>query len=305
MLGRFPTLAGADLDVESGEVVLLSGPNGAGKTTLLKMLATLLLPNRGRIAIDGCDVVKDPIGAKRRIGLCTSEERSFYFRLTARSNMEYFGALVGLRGVNLQRRVCEVAEIVGLGDQLDKRFDAFSSGMRQRLTVARALLADPPVLFFDEPTRAVDPVNADAIRTLIRDELVGRRGKTVVLATNLLDEAWSLCDRIAVVNRGTIVALDTPEALTAEFHTVARYHIRIASEDTRIVDRIVAINGIQGFSSKGTRLNLEIDLEIEPSEDSFRELMRCLADPLVRLHEMTSIAPEPMDVFKHVTAGTS
>lgn len=298
---RRVVLHGVSFEIRRGELFGLLGPNGAGKTTLLKLLATLLLPERGSITLDGFDVVKEAMQAKRRIGLCASEERSFYYRLSARENLEYFGAMLGLRGDALRRSIGEVLNVVNLSSAIERRFDSFSSGMRQRLTVARALLADPPILFFDEPTRAVDPVNAEEIRTLIRDELVGRRGKTVVLATNLLHEAWELADRIAVVNHGTIVALDTPKALTMEFHTVARYHVMLdeLSEETRM--HFADLHGLRSLSVTQNARAVEIDLEIEPSETSLRALMQMLGSPDVRLRELRSIEPAPMEIFKHVT----
>src|SRR5215472_3511575 len=133
------------------------------------MLCTLTTPDAGTITIDGIDATKNPMAVKRRIGLCSSEERSFYFRLSARQNLEFFGALAGLTGARLHERIEEVATLVDLHDSLDKKFSGFSSGMRQRLTMARAMLADPPILYLDEPTRAVDPVHAHDLRRLIRE----------------------------------------------------------------------------------------------------------------------------------------
>jgi ABC-2 type transport system ATP-binding protein len=206
-------LHNVDLDVRRGELFGLLGPNGVGKTTLLKMMATLVLPDRGSIEIDGIDAVAKPMLARSRIGFCSSEDRSFYFRLTAGQNLRFFGALCGLRGRRLNDRVRQTLAQVQLLDAIDRRFGEFSSGMRQRLVVARALLSDPPLLLFDEPTRAVDPIAADELHRLMRDELVGRQGKTLVLATNLLQEAWSLCDRVAVVSNATIAAIGPPEQL--------------------------------------------------------------------------------------------
>lgn len=214
-------LRDVSLDVRRGELIGLLGPNGVGKTTLLKMMATLMLPDAGSIEIDGIDVKKNPILARSRIGFCGSEDRSFYFRLTAGENLRFFGALAGLQGRRLQRRVEETLKEVSLGDAIDRRFGEFSSGMRQRMTVARALISDPPIVFFDEPTRAVDPIAADELRRMIRKDLVERRGKTVVLATNLLEEAWSICDRVAVVSDGTIVAVAPPGELAAGQRYVA------------------------------------------------------------------------------------
>jgi len=212
---RKNVLHDVNLEVRRGELIGLLGANGVGKTTLLKMMATLTLPDAGSIEIEGIDIKKDPLLARTRIGYCGSEDRSFYFRLTARENLRFFGALAGLRGRRLQLRIGEALDEVALGEAIDRRFGEFSSGMRQRMTVARALLSDPDIIFFDEPTRAVDPIHADELRRMIRKDLVEDRGKTVVLATNVLEEAWSICDRVAVVSNGTIACVAPPCELGA------------------------------------------------------------------------------------------
>jgi ABC-2 type transport system ATP-binding protein len=197
-------LDGLDLRVEPGRVFCLLGPNGAGKTTLIKVLATLVLPDGGRAEVDGHDVAGDPGPAKAAIGYAVGEERSFYWRLTGRQNLEFFGALYGLRGRARDRRVADVLRLVGLEASADLRFNAYSTGMRQMLAFARALLAEGPVLLVDEPTRSLDPRAADRIRSFLRDELAGRQGKTVLWATHDLAEAADRADDIAVISRGRI-----------------------------------------------------------------------------------------------------
>ena len=205
-LGRrtVTALDGLDLEVGRGRVFCLLGPNGAGKTTLVKVLATLVLPDGGRAMVEGHDVAREPGPAKRAVGYAVSEERSFYWRLTGRQNLEFFGALYGLRGRARERRIDELLRIVGLDEAADLRFNGYSTGMRQMLGFARALLADAAILLVDEPTRSLDPQAADRIRSFLREELAGRQGKTILWATHDLGEAADCADDIAVISRGRI-----------------------------------------------------------------------------------------------------
>jgi ABC-2 type transport system ATP-binding protein len=197
-------LDGLDLEVGRGRVFCLLGPNGAGKTTLLKVLATLVLPDGGRALVEGRDVVREPGRAKAAVGLAVGDERSFYWRLSGRQNLEFFAALYGLRSGARDRRVGELLRLVGIEGAADRRFNSYSTGMRQMLSFARALLADAAVLLVDEPTRSLDPQAADRIRSFLRAELAGRQGKTILWATHDLGEAADCADDIAVISRGRI-----------------------------------------------------------------------------------------------------
>jgi ABC-2 type transport system ATP-binding protein len=302
--GRIPrreVLHRINLTVGRGELLGVLGPNGAGKTTLLKALATLLLPDRGQIIIDGVDVMTDSLSAKRKIGLCISEERSFYFRLTARANLEFFAALYGLRGAAMRRRVEAVAEQVDLVDMLDRRFAELSSGMRQRMTIARALLGDPTIVLLDEPTRAVDPVHAEEIRRFIRHQLVEQLGKTVILATNLLDEAWRLCDRIAVVNDGLIVALGPPGSLDDSLRRVDRYTITLDRLEHDLRERIGMIPGVTLDGVSEDEAGVTLTLEIAENPAALTAVCGAVTASGALLRGFTTIAPSPVDVFQHVT----
>jgi ABC-2 type transport system ATP-binding protein len=307
--GRIPrkeVLHGIDLRVERGELFGLLGPNGAGKTTLLKMLCTLTTPDSGTITIDGIDATKNPMAVKRRIGLCSSEERSFYFRLSARQNLEFFGALVGLTGDRLSTRIEEVVELVDLRDAIDKKFSGFSSGMRQRLTMARAMLSDPPILYLDEPTRAVDPVHAHELRVLIREELVQRRGKTVILATNLLDEAWEICDRVAILRRGLIAACGAPKELDANFARLLKYHITVDRIDEALMSRMHAVPGVTTIEQVAVHDGVTLQIEIEPTDDrSITELLRAASSDGITVRAFTFEEPKPMEVFTDITQAAS
>jgi len=197
-------LDGLDLVVEPGRVFCLLGPNGAGKTTLIKVLSTLVLPDGGRAAVDGHDVEREPVLVKRAIGYALADERGFYWRLTGRQNLEFFGALHGLRGAAGAGRVDEVLRLTGLEAAADTRFNAYSTGMRQMLAFARALLADTGVLLVDEPTRSLDPRAADRVRNFLRRDLVEAGGKTVFWATHDLSEAASYAHEVAIITRGRV-----------------------------------------------------------------------------------------------------
>jgi ABC-2 type transport system ATP-binding protein len=301
--GRPPrTVALTDISirVQRGELFGLLGPNGAGKTTLMKLAAGLAYPDQGRILIDGIDVVKSPRQSKSRIGLCTSEERSFYFRLTARQNLEFFGALAGLYGKTLRHRIGEVIDLVDLRFAIDQRFGGFSSGMRQRLTVARALLADPPVLLLDEPTRAVDPVHAEDLRRLIREELVGRQNKTVLLATNLLDEAWALCDRLAIFSAGRVVAQGTPAELGAYVKPLARYEIFLDALNEALLVRTRAVAGVVTAEFRPHLEGALLEVEMEPDPRSLTDLLKAVCSDGSLVREMRSVAPKPVEVFREL-----
>jgi ABC-2 type transport system ATP-binding protein len=305
--GRIPrreVLHGISLSVRRGELFGLLGANGAGKTTLLKMLATLSIPDSGTIRIDGINAVRSPMAAKRRIGLCTSEERSFYFRLTARQNLEFFGTLMGVRGKALRKRIKEVIEMVDLGAAIDRPFSGFSSGMRQRLTVARALISDPPLLFFDEPTRAVDPVHAEDLRRLMRDDLVGKMGKTLVLATNLLDEAWALCDTIAVLKQGMVVACGPPNSLDTGFTRMLRYQIVIDQLDEELMARARAIPGLSSFEASTSDEGFVLDIELTPSDRSLTDLLSAVSSNGATVRAFRTESVRPIDIFSDLVRVT-
>jgi len=205
---RIEALRGVDLHVRTGEIIGLLGPNGAGKTTLVKILSCLVLPDRGRAVVGGEDVRREN-RVKPNIGLVHSDERSFYWRLSGRDNLRFFARLYDVPGPRIESRIDELLERVELSHAAGQRFSGYSSGMKQRLAVARALLHDPPILLMDEPTRSLDPASSLSLREFIRDELKGRLGKTILLATHNLREAEMLCDRLAILVKGTVRQVGT------------------------------------------------------------------------------------------------
>jgi ABC-2 type transport system ATP-binding protein len=211
-----PVLQDVTIDVAEGEFFGLLGPNGAGKTTLFKTLATLVLPDEGSATIAGHDIVRDAAGVRRVLAPVIADERSLYWRLSARANLALFAALQGLREPVASARVNELLTVVGLADTAEKMVGQFSSGMKQRLLIARALLPRPRVLLLDEPTRSLDPISARTLRRFLRDEVAGRQGCTVLLATHSAEEALELCDRVAVLDHGRLLAAGSTDELAAE-----------------------------------------------------------------------------------------
>jgi ABC-2 type transport system ATP-binding protein len=209
-------LEGINLEVRKGEFFGLLGQNGAGKTTLFKILATLILPDGGTVEVDGVDVVRDPATVRRSLVPVIPSDRSLYWRVSAEENLRLYAALYGLRGAQVGTRVNEALEIVGLEDAGRKQVGLFSSGMKQRLLIARALLGRPRVLLLDEPTRSLDPVSAREFRRFLRERIGGDQGATVLLATHDHEEVTELCERVGVLDRGRLLAVGETERILAD-----------------------------------------------------------------------------------------
>jgi ABC-2 type transport system ATP-binding protein len=205
-------LRDVSLDAQSGEIVGLLGPNGAGKTTLIKIIATLLDPTSGHVLVDGCDTLRNAHDVRSRIGLVLAEDRGLYWRLTGRQNLELFGRLSGLPRADARARASELLERMGLADR-DRLVFGYSSGMKMRLSLARALAARAPLVVLDEPTRSLDPIATvethESIRALTAD------GHTVLLASHRIDEIVGLCDRVVVLVGGTVRYFGPPSDLGA------------------------------------------------------------------------------------------
>ena len=198
-------------EIHEGELFGLLGPNGAGKTTTVKMLTTLLIPTAGQASVRGFDVVKQAAQVRKHIGFIFGGERGLYWRLSGIDNLRYFASLYGVDPEVSKKRIPYLLEMVGLDGRGDEKIQGYSRGMKQRLHVARTLLHDPEILFLDEPTIGLDPVGARDFRKVILN-LQSER-KTILLTTHYMFEADALCDRIGVINHGTIIALDTPSGL--------------------------------------------------------------------------------------------
>jgi ABC-2 type transport system ATP-binding protein len=233
---------GVSFGIDQGELFGLLGPNGAGKTTTIKMLITLLIPTKGNASVLGFDVVKDAREVRKRIGYVFGGERGVYERLSGYDNLRYFAELYGVEPGKIRPRIEYLLELVGLKGREQERAEGYSRGMKQRLHIARGLLHDPPVVFLDEPTIGLDPVGARELRSTIAS--LADAGKTILLTTHYMFEADALCDRIAVINRGEIVAQGTPRDLKREVGEGTVVEVEVFGVPEGTVDRVRAIDGV-------------------------------------------------------------
>jgi ABC-2 type transport system ATP-binding protein len=233
---------GISFAVEPGELFGLLGPNGAGKTTTIKMLITLLIPTGGTAHVLGLDVVRQAREVRKRIGYVFGGERGVYERLSGYDNLRYFAELYGVPAREQKRRIEELLELVGLKGREHERAEGYSRGMKQRLHVARGLLHDPEVLFLDEPTIGLDPVGAREVRATIAS--LTEAGKTVLLTTHYMFEADALCDRIAVISKGSIVAEGTPLDLKRGVAQGSVVEVEVFGIADEALERVRALGGV-------------------------------------------------------------
>ncbi len=241
-------LDGATLSLRSGELFGLLGPNGAGKTTLVRCIATLLIPDVGTIRLFGHDVFKDTLFCRQQIGLLTSGERTLYWKLSARDNLKFFAALYGLSGKERDRRIEYLLELLGLKEVANERLERYSSGMKQKVSLARAMLHDPKLLLLDEPTLGLDPQFGRFIRQFIKEELNKKQGKTILLTTHYMDEADELCERIAFINRGKIVDIKPPEEFKRDIPHKEVLSVRC--QGVVDISRLQALPGVERLSTE-------------------------------------------------------
>jgi ABC-2 type transport system ATP-binding protein len=225
--GRIKALDDLNIEIKRGELLGIIGPNGAGKTTAIRMACCILKPDFGDIKIDGISIHEDPIRIKSMIGYLP-EEPNLYERFKAKDLLKYFAELYGVPKNDINRRIDDLLELVGMTERKDDRINTFSKGLRQRISVARALVHDPEIIILDEPTMGLDPATANSIRDFVRN-LKGN--KTMILCTHYMAEADSLCDRVAILNKGKIIDVGTPDYLKSKIHGDVILKVRIQNLD--------------------------------------------------------------------------
>jgi ABC-2 type transport system ATP-binding protein len=285
---------GLSFAIRQGEIFGFLGPNGAGKTTTISMLSCLLKPTAGTAIVAGYDVVKASGEVKRRIGL-VPQELALYPTLNARDNLDYFGRIYGLRGRELRQRVDEVLEMVGLTERARAAVKTYSGGMKRRLNIAAGLLHRPEVLFLDEPTVGVDPQSRNAIFEHV--ERLRGEGMTILYTTHYMEEAERLCDRVAIVDEGRIVALDTPRKLIADLGG-GIIHLGVANG---LADETMA--QIQALPEVKTaaRFDGKVEVEAAHAQEALIRLLELFNQTDTDITALEVLEPNLETVFLHLT----
>ncbi len=291
------------LSVGKGELFGLLGPNGAGKTTLVKMLCTLILPSSGTATVAGLNLEEEQ-AIRAVTGLVVSDERSFFWRLSIKRNLDFFAAMQGLYGSRSDRRVQAVLQDVDLLDRADQIFSSLSSGMRQRLAIARALLHQPEILFLDEPTRSLDPIATQRMHALI-ERLLQDKEMTVFLITHDLSEAEKLCGRVALMHKAQIRQIGRPQDLRLHLNPVRNYTIvceRLPSTKIALLKQQFPSAGIEEI----IMTNDTIKLHFQTNEDDGRldKILDFLRRQGIQIKSIQGSPPSLEEVFTHFTINT-
>ena len=284
-------------DVREGEIFGLIGRNGAGKTTLAKIVATLVQPTSGAVTVRGFDSVRDDEQVRAQVGLASAEERSFYWRLTVEQNLVFFARLYGLGAEQARRRIGELLELVELGELRRRRFGELSTGNKQRMAVARSLLNSPPVLLLDEPTRSLDPLAAARMREIIGSLARGPSPVTVLLTSHNLAEVEELCERVAVISRGRIRAVDTPQRLRSTHRQRERVRLTLRGlTAARARDRLSGtVERLEASEQPG---GAAVSFEREVGDDALDLALRALQDAGARVVECEPERGTLLDVLE-------
>jgi len=291
---------GVSFEVRPGELFGLLGPNGAGKTTTIKMLITLLLPTSGTARVMGYDVVRDTAQVRRRIGYVFGGERGLYDRISGLDNLRFFAELYGVEPDAQGPRIAALLDLVGLTGREGEKVEGYSRGMRQRLHIARGLLHDPPILFLDEPSLGLDPVGARELRRTIADLVAA--GKTVLLTTHYMFEADALCDRIAVINGGRIVASGTGSDLKAAVANRTIVEIETYGVTDEAVDRLRADPDVIAVNTEDQDQSQVLLVQSERGTEITQRLIQHLGD--TRIGKIAAREPTLEDAYVHLIATT-
>jgi ABC-2 type transport system ATP-binding protein len=288
-------LDGVDLQVRRGELLGLLGPNGAGKTTLIKILTTLLAPTSGRAWVAGVDVAQNPWEVRRHINMVSGGESSGYGLLTVEENLWMFSQFYGIDGGTARQRIRELLEVVGLADRAKTKIYHLSTGMRQKMNFVRGFLTDPEILFLDEPTLGLDVQTARVLRAYIKRWVLGRPNKTILLTTHYMQEADELCDRVAIIDRGRIMACDTAAHLKRRLQKSSIFRLQVSSLENPDA-LFTGLEGIQQFVHVERNGHTELSFILE-SEHALLGILAAIERSRVHLVSLEKREPTLEDVF--------
>lgn len=291
----FIALAGVSLDVNHGELFGLLGPNGAGKTTLIKILTTLLAPTSGTAQVNGLDVQTQANLIRPLINMVSGGESSGYGILNVRENLWLFARIYGVPTDVAQERIDKMLKVVGLEDKAKSRISHLSTGQRQKMNFCRGFITDPKILFLDEPTLGLDVTSARAIRVFLREWMKEKPDRTLLLTTHYMAEADELCDRVAIIDKGKVLACDTPAALKRLVQTHALYEISLApgSAGWEDLDKLTGVHQSTATSTP-TTVKLKVFLEVE---SAIGAVVQTLAARGGHILSLKKVEPTLEDVF--------
>lgn len=289
-------LKDVNLEIRRGELFGLLGPNGAGKTTLIKILTTLLAPTHGRAWVAGFDVEKEPEKVRPRINMVSGGESSGYGLLTVRENLWMFSQFYGLDAREANRRIKQLLEVVGMGDRLNTKSSDLSTGLRQKMNIVRGFLTDPEVLFLDEPTLGLDVGAARDVRTFIRQWVDQDPDRTLLLTTHYMVEADDLCDRVAIINQGRVLACDSPANLKHRLQREAIFRLEVSPLNGKGVSFLESLPGVKKlvYRERDGGTTLEFILEEEPV---LGLVVNSLTEANIRILNLQKREPTLEDVF--------
>lgn len=298
---EFKAVDGVDFNIYKGEIFGLLGPNGAGKTTTIKMITGLLRPSEGSIKVNGLDVDKKPMEALKNLGTVLAGDRSIYWKLTARENLEYFAALYGCDRKEAKKRAVQILERLELTAKADELVEKFSTGMKQKVALGKALIPNAPVVLLDEPTLGLDPQSALNLREIIMD--IKNEGRTVLLTTHYMEEADFLSDRIAIMDAGKIIALDTPEKLKGSNNEFKTIKIEVTKLDDKLLSELKKIDKVKNVVSNYDQEKRSYSLIIHHTNGStvMQKLIDCITDNNSKILNINVVEPSLEDVFINLT----
>jgi len=299
-----PAIDNLAFEVPTGTIFGLLGPNGAGKTTLIKILSTLVLPDSGVALVNGIDVVKRPYRVLKQLQAVLSEGRGFERRLTGRQNLEFYADLYGIEKDEARRRIDNSLELVGLSNMGHLSYQRYSTGMARRLLVCRALISKASIILFDEPTSGMDPGTALDFRKLMVENLAKQEGRTIIITTHNMWEAQQVCDRIAVLDKGRMIALGSPTEIRSMVGEKLTLSIGVAGlKDQQVaavmVNKIAKVNGVHSASLNGSANEV---LHIEGVRDlDYTEIFRVLVIDGIKIVSVEASQPSLEDAFVYLT----